>query len=284
MSDEQAMNYCRQLSDFEASVRRFAVKKLIELKNPLSIPYLVDVLSDDDIFVKTNAEDALFELGNPIIPHLIKKLDNDVAEVRLRALSVYRRLDTSEGLENLIPLLLDPDTDVRNSALGRLQKGLDAKASLKLWEFIKNPSISDEIKEICSDLLNKNIVGISNEIVTDIDSSSIDEGSLKLGCKLFIQLKPDGHKFFLDKINSDIPEMRIASLISKSNFETINILSLAKEKTNDSDADVRKIAVKLIGENGGEGDLLLLNELLNSPEKGVWKVSKEAIDRIKSGI
>ncbi|MHA2276388.1 MAG: HEAT repeat domain-containing protein [Candidatus Kariarchaeaceae archaeon] len=284
MNDTQTMNYCRQLSDFDPAVRRFAVKKLIELVDPISVPYLISSLNDEDIFVKTNAEDALFKIGEPVVPLLVKSLLHDVAEVRLRALSVYRRLETSELLEYVVPLINDEDLDVRNLALNRLQKNLTKSASKSLWDYVKNSRTEEALRDVAISLLNQHLVGIGEEIVNDLQSSELDLLAIKVGCQLVAKFFPEGHEFFVDKYDSEIPEMRIAALLSLLNLKPETILSLAKKATSDPDNEVRKAAVSIIGQVGGHEELQLLFELQNTLASGVWQVSKQAISDIENRL
>jgi HEAT repeat protein len=284
MNDTQTMNYCRQLSDFDPTVRRFAVKKLIELVNPISVPYLITSLNDDDVFVKTNAEDALNKIGEPAIPHLVDALAHEVAEVRLRALSVYRRLETSDLLDYVVPLIQDEDDDVRSLAINRLQMGLSPPASMILWEYIKNLETSDALRELSVSLLEKNVVGIGEDIVSDLRKSELNQFAIKIGCVLLVKLLPGGHQFFLDKFDSDIAEMRIMALWSILNYNPELILSLAKDATQDPDNDVRKTAVNILGKVGGKDEIQLLFELQNTPGSGVWQVSKQAISEIENRL
>jgi HEAT repeat protein len=245
---------------------------------------LISSLNDEDIFVKTNAEDALFKIGEPVVPLLVKSLLHDVAEVRLRALSVYRRLETSELLEYVVPLINDEDLDVRNLALNRLQKNLTKSASKSLWDYVKNSRTEEALRDVAISLLNQHLVGIGEEIVNDLQSSELDLLAIKVGCQLVAKFFPEGHEFFVDKYDSEIPEMRIAALLSLLNLKPETILSLAKKATSDPDNEVRKAAVSIIGQVGGHEELQLLFELQNTLASGVWQVSKQAISDIENRL
>jgi HEAT repeat protein len=276
------MNYCAQLSDFDASVRRFAVKKLIELANPVAIPYLIKVLNDSDVFVKTNAEDALYQIGEKSIPHIVECFVNQNAEVRLRAISVYRKFNTSLNLEKLVPLLTDQDNDVRTLAITRLQKDLTPAASKSLWEVVKSTPDEDKLRDLATELLVPNVVGIATDLIADLISDKLDMYSNKLGCNLLVKIQPEGDESFVDKIGSEIPEMRILALVSTAKYKSSEVLQIAINATKDEDGEVRRTAVKIIGMVGSKEELKLLYELQHTPNSGVWQASKMAIDEIES--
>ena len=90
MSEADALNYSKQLADFDLNVRRFAVRKLLEIKHPVAIPYLIQALIDKDTLVRTNAENALIAIGPIDIGQIVEGTSHEDAEVRLRLLFVYK--------------------------------------------------------------------------------------------------------------------------------------------------------------------------------------------------
>ncbi|MDH5401017.1 MAG: HEAT repeat domain-containing protein [Candidatus Heimdallarchaeota archaeon] len=281
-AEKKSLNYCRQLSDFDISVRRFAAKKLVELADPVSITYLIDVLADSDVLVKTNAEDALVAIGEEVVDSLCQAIDNKEAEVRLRAVSVYRRLKTNVKLENFVKLIYDEDKMIRNSIKARLYQTLSAKASSELWSIIKDTSKSKELRDEAFQILEKNIIGIDSELLKDIKDEKLDTNALKIAIKLYLILKPNGNEFFMDKNNSQISEYRIAYLKSYSAKNSEKSIDIAKIFTDDEDIEVRKSAVEIIGVYGTKDDIEFLQILQNTPNKGVWKIAKNSIYLIEN--
>ena len=96
---------------------------------------------------------------------------------------------------------------------------------------------------------------------------------------LFMQ--PTGHTFFIDKIDSNLAEYKIAALISIANHDKDKIINEALRLTDDENADVRKSAVHMLGKHGNEEHLEILRGLKNTPSKGGWQIDRSAIEEIE---
>lgn len=281
MSEADALNYSKQLADFDLNVRRFAARKLLELKHSVSIPYLIEALTDNDTLVRTNAENALIAIGPVDIDQIVKATTHEDAEVRLRLLYVYNQYDTVDKLHELILLLSDPDSDVKNLAISIFNKKLSEESSASIWKQVIDINNHQELRDLYSDILFNNIVGIEEIIVDDIANTELDEFAYRTACTLYILINNNGNEFFIDKLNSRYYEERIAALYSNASLNQSQIIDIARKATEDEDGQVRRIAVELIGEYGDTSQLEFLNQLKNTPSAGVWKVSKEAISKIE---
>jgi len=274
-------NYCKQLKDFDVGVRRFAIKKLFELNSPISIPHLIDALSDSDILVRTNAENTLIGIGPVNLEQIFEGLLNIDPEVRLRLLNVYKHFKILNGSNNIIPFIEDRDKDVSTIAISIFRNFLDQPTSELIWKLVANKSKSIELRGIYYDLLEKNLIGIEQVLINDLKKEDIDDFAIESACKLYLKLEPTGHSFFVDKINSGLAEYKIASLISIANHDQNRIISEALRLIDDEDANVRKSAVRMLGLHGNEQHLETLIDLKNTPSKGVWQIAKSAIEEIE---
>lgn len=284
MSEADALNYSKQLVDFDLNVRRFAVRKLLELKHPVSLPYLIQALTDTDTLVRTNAENTLIAIGPVDIDKIIKGTSHDDAEVRLRLLFVYKQYNTINKLEGLIHLLSDPDLDVKNLAISIFNKKLSKISSDLIWKQVIDTSNHMELRDLYRDILVKRIIGIEDILINDLKNANLDDFAYKTACALYVLLNDKGNEFFLDKLDSKYYEERIVSLHSNGSLNQSQIIKIAKNATEDSESEVRKIAVQLIGEYGNADDLDFLNQLKNTPSAGVWKIGKEAILKIQEKL
>ena len=218
MSEADALNYSKQLADFDINVRRFAVRKLLEIKHPIAIPYLIEALTDKDTLVRTNAENALIAIGPIEIDQIVKGTQHEDAEVRLRLLFVYKQYDTVDQLDDLIHLLSDPDLDVKNLAISIFNKKLSPKSSELIWKQVIDTNNHKELRDLYSDILFRKIEGIGDILIDDLKNSNLDNYAYKAACSLFILLNNKGNEFFLDKLDSKYPEERIASLHSNGSL------------------------------------------------------------------
>ncbi len=251
---------------------------LLKFADPISIPFLIERLGDEDTLVKTGAENTLIKIGEEAVVALFEPFKSDEAETRLRAVFVYNGIETETALEKLVVLLYDKDSDVRGLVIKRLEKSLTKEASHELWKIAKKSDEEEFIREIASKLLCQNVTSIEDIILEDIKSENLDNVSLAIGSQLYLKMQPLGHGYFTKFIKSKVPDMRILALISHRDSK--EALKISKIMVKDEESEVRKVAVELIGVHGGKNDLDLLNDLKNTPSLGVWQVSKKAIEAI----
>jgi HEAT repeat protein len=256
------------------------MSNLLKFAHPVSIPYLIERLGDEDTLVKTGAENTLIKIGEEAVQALFEPFKSGTAETRLRAVFVYSGIGTETELQNLVKLLYDTDTDVRGLVIKRLEKGLTKDSSIELWKLVKKSDESEFIREIASKLLCLNVTSIEDIILEDIKSDELDNISLGIGSQLYLKMQPLGHEYFTKFIKSEVPDLRILALISHKDPK--EALKMAKTMTEDDESEVRKMAVEMIGVYGTKNELELLNDLKNTPSLGVWQVSKKAIEAINS--
>ncbi len=281
----QIMNYCRQLSDFDPKIRRFAMKQLNKFASSISIPFLIKALSDSDTLVKTGAENTLIKIGEEVIPHVVELFKDSNAETRLRALSIYNSINTQKELHCVIPLLFDVDTEVRIHAKKRLMKNLNLEATVKLWETYKTTEAKN-IKEEIETILLKNAADISDILLEEIFNDSLPDPIANFAVQLFLKLKPEGDPKFVDMdfLTHRLPYFRIAALLSHKTYKKEKVIDIARALSTDESVIVRKIAVSVIGEFGVEDDIPKLIVLMNDREMKVWHVAKNSINQIKQRL
>lgn len=274
------MNYCRQLLDFDRKIRRHAMSNLLKFADPISIPFLIERLGDEDTLVKTGAENTLIKIGEEAVTALFDPFKSDKAETRLRSVFVYNGIGTETGLEKLVDLIYDNDTDVRGLVIKRLERSLNKEASHELWKIARKPDEAEFIRKIVSKLLCKNVTSIESIIMEDIKTEKLDNVSLGIGSQLYLKMQPQGHEYFTKFVKSEVPDARILALISHNDPK--EALKVAKIMTEDPENEVRKKAVEVIGIHGTKNEIELLNDLKNTPSLGVWQVSKKAIEAINN--
>lgn len=87
----------RLLQDPIPDVREQAAQTLSVLRRPVSIPALVEALTDPSYTVRFKAGWALVSFGNAVIPLVREVLLSDNKPARLAAYQVLMRLDTPES-------------------------------------------------------------------------------------------------------------------------------------------------------------------------------------------
>ena len=66
-----------------------------------AVPALINVLVDEDGFVRRNAVYALGEIGEPAVPALIKALRDEAELVRSNAAEALHRISTPDAIDAL---------------------------------------------------------------------------------------------------------------------------------------------------------------------------------------
>jgi HEAT repeat protein len=87
----------KALTDNREGIRRFAVRRLIEIGIPAA-PALIETLKQKHGFAHDSAVQALVGIGAPVIPKLIEAMNHENREVRWGVASALNQLG-EEGRE-----------------------------------------------------------------------------------------------------------------------------------------------------------------------------------------
>ena len=281
MSDTEIETLIAQLTDLDREVRRFAAKKLKELKNEKAAFALSIALADEDIFVRNYATDALIMIGEPSLKYVSEQLVHENPEVRNRALTIFKHVKSPLYTEKVVPLLGDVDEENRIIARQVLQNAVSPEAEKKLLEVIVNPSKEKVMRELALKvLLSDKRENLEEEIVKIIENRETDDFGLTAVAKILINTFPEGHQIFEDKLNDENPQLRSGAVITLAHKESKYLRKIA-EKLKDPDQNVRITAANILGEKGKSIVLSYLEEAMQDPELGIWKPCRDAINKIK---
>jgi len=125
LADERAvLPLIRLLDDTSPYVRRAAADALGKTGSNKAIHPLVRALTDNDRYVRETASEALGHLGDPVIPVLLKSLDDENWRIRIGAIIAIRvSSGTIPSFDPVIRSLHDESPYVRREAvktLGRI--------------------------------------------------------------------------------------------------------------------------------------------------------------------
>ncbi|UCH71432.1 MAG: HEAT repeat domain-containing protein, partial [Thermoplasmatales archaeon] len=111
-------------------IRRDAVKWLDKLKVRKTAKLLIQLLKDEDKYVRGSSEDALINMGSSVVELLIEYINDENKKMRYRVASVLGRIGDNRAIEPIKMLLEDDDELVRISARYAL-KNLNWNPDLK---------------------------------------------------------------------------------------------------------------------------------------------------------
>jgi HEAT repeat protein len=134
------------LSDPMPAVRSAAAQALGRLASPTDeavIAGLSRLLADPDDGVRQAAALAIGDIEPPprLMVGVADLLRSSDVQVRRAAVRALLSLDTAQVVRWLLPLLADPDADVRQAAVAALGFSGDARAATALWKrLVEDPS------------------------------------------------------------------------------------------------------------------------------------------------
>ncbi|MBE9503911.1 MAG: HEAT repeat domain-containing protein [Proteobacteria bacterium] len=119
MSEKTAdiSNYVKMLDDDNSSIRREAVERLVESKNPATVTHIAKALMDENKGVQQAAADALINIGGKdVVKSVMPLLWDDSPARRNLAIEVLEVVG-GEGKDLIVGILNDKDPDVRKFAV-----------------------------------------------------------------------------------------------------------------------------------------------------------------------
>jgi HEAT repeat protein len=128
----------RALSDDDATIRDRAARGLITIRDPASVPFVVDVLlADQQEAVLDAGVHVLREMGVQALPTLVHGLrSGQPPEKRAGYAGVLGRLGPESGLQPLLEASRDPEPEMRKNAAMGLGLVGDPRAQERLAEMV----------------------------------------------------------------------------------------------------------------------------------------------------
>lgn len=147
------------LHDPNRTVREVATRSIGRLANPAAAGPLLTLLATEDRPVPEHlVRMALFRLGRPAIPELIRELGHRAPEVRRCAADILGHLGAFEAVEPLTDLArLDEFRDVALIAVAAVDR-IDGPATADALERLATESTSPDVRETASAALARRVV------------------------------------------------------------------------------------------------------------------------------
>jgi serine/threonine-protein kinase len=122
------------------------VEVLNEVGNVNSVKELLEVLKDDDWWVRSRAGDALAEIGGPkVVDSVVALINDEDEEIRRTAIEILNAAKDERAVDHLIAATDDSDWWVRERAVDALSKIGNPKALPKLESMLGKDTKTDTV-------------------------------------------------------------------------------------------------------------------------------------------
>ncbi|PLX16013.1 MAG: hypothetical protein C0601_11670 [Candidatus Muiribacterium halophilum] len=216
------------------SIKKEIINALLAIQDEHSLAKLMDIASDttEDLYIRLLIirDIGKFDLNDSpeVVNAAVKLLQDENKEVKKRALDLV----TSYKLQNiqnyLLPLIKDPDKDIRMKAIKYLYSMEGERLVSKLVSILSSDEVKDDVKERVVEVL-----GI-------VHSGQIRELLKKL-------------------TRCNIENIRKNALISLAHSNDVSIVEIVTERLADNSAKVRKAALSALSKLNAQG---VLNKII----------------------
>jgi HEAT repeat protein len=144
------------LKEKDKELRRIGIEILNNLKKESSLEHLLDVIFDEDWWVRTRASDAISNLkAEIVVPQFLNIMEKD-SNRKLKVIQVLKNYDLPEVKVALTNCLADPDTNIKRSVLKALID-LDVKEALpQIENMLDDDNMRVDAEDAIERLSNKN--------------------------------------------------------------------------------------------------------------------------------
>jgi HEAT repeat protein len=220
-----------QLGAEDLEVRRAAVVALGRIGDMKATRAVVDKLSDESLTIE--AANALARIGDPdAVDGLLNLVGNNDASIRQAAVSALNSL-VPPSPERIIPLLNDPDPNVRESAV-------------KIAGYFGYPESVNHLLKLCDDTVEQvrcaaieHLPYLDDERVFDVLAQAIKE---------------------------ETPKVRAAAARALGNMDNPQVVQKLVEGLADEDIWVRYFSARALGRRGSEDGVGALEKVIEKEQ------------------
>lgn len=249
----------RLLSSADSRIRSAAIKKLAGWKHPAAIGPLFWLFQHPEYSSIYGAASALEKIGGERVEQLfIQALKHPHWEVRRQAVYFLGQMKAGSAVENLIPLLDDLDSAVRQQTirvLGELQDVRALPVLKRAWETERNCEVAIALAL----LHDRNVVDYLIRLAAAYDD--------RKGASV---ITPWSQYISVNDIS-----LRSISVLGELKEETAT--DMLYERLNSSSQEIRLAAVKALEKIGSQRSIVFLEERLSDLGQGVAEAAEEAL-------
>ena len=246
-------------TDEEPGIRGEIAEGMGKNNNQDAKEYLLKVSKDQDPAIIRNIINGLSNYKDYEIENiLIKYVDAHKKDVRLYALRALSNYNNKESIEKITSIMnnIEEDQSMRYDAIHTLSKINSREASDYVFETLHGDDL------ICG--------FAKGALVVHKKFQSVDEYMVKKWSEILLdQNFPD-----------EIRIMAVLSLCNCGKNSKMARQALGKA-TNDSNREIRRNAVFVLGRIGTKNEITLLKNLIDNNEKNVKEEAKAALEKIR---
>jgi HEAT repeat protein len=242
----------KTLEHEDLKFRRQAAEALGMINTQACIQALLNVLSDPRYEMFSRVNYVLWLIGEPAVSPLVKKLQDDVPEVRRRAVIALGQMIHRRKADPSVSIWLDPSSIY---TLDSIRGDIDVERVRSEMKDPLNKLLQDEDKSV-------------RESAAEVLGEMGDPGAVELLIPAF-----KGEKGFGD------PQMKAKSALEKIGEPAVEPLI---QVLKDEYKGVRKDAVEVLGKIGDARAVEPLIQALKDEDEGFRTAAKQALEKIKA--
>ncbi|NVM01262.1 MAG: HEAT repeat domain-containing protein [Candidatus Helarchaeota archaeon] len=206
-------------------IRRDAAKWIGELKETKAANSLIQLLKDEDCYVRDNSKDSLVNMGSNVVELLISYLKDENNRIRGNVASALGLIGDKRAIEPLISLL-DDDHELVKIKVSYALKNLGWEPSNKRLEMIPKLPTKPLVKP---------------KLKHPIPSKKKKDSRAK------IKIKGKTIEILLPYLKDDDKNVRLKAIKALKKIKDEKVVDLLIQSLKDKDSDIKYEAVKVLG-------------------------------------
>lgn len=256
--------------------QRILIEAIAYTKSEDAIPYLLHMLKNDSKDIRSRAVSAMMRLGgNHAVEGILVALKDDDSRVRMSALTALSDINNEEALKAIYSSANDAHPRVRSRAIAILGR-IDQQNALELilnalndvdWSVRRSAVAAlTPFAQSGSEFATNGIIDTLQDTEPDVRSSVIDALG-QIGTTFAVQTIA----IALDDTDVNVRRRAISELDYLGTDEALAAIAHSREarlkiegeKIRDEEPEVRRMAIRMLGDLGGDQAIELIVSCLN---------------------
>ena len=252
----------KDISNSDITVRRSAVFKLGESKDPKALEGLVKALSDSDDTIRANAARGLGKINNSqAVDPLIKALDDPNIRVKQNAAWALGKYKAKNAVDKLITLV-NPQFAIF-TAHGDVGEGQIVQSEELKAQAVPNPDVVVKAIEALGEIGDPKALDVLYDALTMDDLDSVKCAACIAIGKIGVM---DATPKLFRPLNDSLWYVRRDAVIALGKLKDERAVPELAKKLNDAFDEVKNNALKALMEIGGSANKYLFKLFIKNPQ------------------